>query len=210
METIKNTSKAENVGTEEMHVNEALPAYNRDGHYTYADYLTWDDGERWELIDGKPYLMSAPNINHQILLGEIFRQLANFLKGKKCRVFPAPFDVRLSHDTLDNTVVQPDVLVVCDIKKLADGKALTGAPDLAVEILSPSNPSHDKVTKFNKYLKAGIKEFWIIDPVSKTVFVNILSDGTYTSRIYGATGGISLHILSDCVIDLDELFTEIN
>jgi len=194
--------------SDEMSVKEALPAYNRDGYYTYSDYLTWDDDERWELIDGKPYLMSAPTANHQILQLELGRQLANFLKGKKCRAFISPFDVRLNHDTLDNTVVQPDVLVVCDKNKTADGKALAGAPDLAIEILSPSNPKHDTVRKFKKYMEAGIREYWIVDPKAKTVAVNVLENEKYNTRIHGEAEKVSVHVLENCVVDLGELFSE--
>ena len=193
---------------DEMSVKEPALAYNRDGYYTYSDYLTWEDDERWELIDGKPYLMSAPNENHQLLLGEIFRQLANFLKGKKCKVYFSPFDVRLNHDTLDDTVVQPDVLVVCDKNKTADGKTVKGAPDLAIEILSPSNPKHDTVIKFKKYMEAGVREYWIVDPKAKTVAVNILENGKYNTRICGETEKLPVCVLENCVVDLGEVFSE--
>ncbi|MDR0311390.1 MAG: Uma2 family endonuclease, partial [Acidobacteriota bacterium] len=94
-----------------------LPQENQ--RYTYADYYTWDDGERWELIEGEPYLMSpAPRQVHQEILRELLLQLATFLKGKPCKLFTAPFDVRLNADTYDDTVVQPDLLVVCDRSKL--------------------------------------------------------------------------------------------
>ena len=193
---------------DEMQVNEAMPAYDRSGYYTYADYLTWDDDERWELIDGKPYLMSAPTPNHQLLLGEIHRQLANFLKGKKCRVFFAPLDVRLNHDTLDDTVVQPDLLIVCDKDKYSDNKALKGAPDLAVEVLSPSNPRHDTLRKYKKYMESGVPEYWVVDPVTRTVNVHILSDGKYVTQHYNETDKISVHILDGYTIDLSEIFAE--
>jgi len=193
---------------DEMQVNEAMPAYDRSGYYTYADYLTWDDDERWELIDGKPYLMSAPTLNHQIVLGEMHFLFSSFLKGKKCRVFFAPLDVRLNHDTLDDTVVQPDLLIVCDKDKYSDNKALKGAPDLAVEVLSPSNPRHDTLRKYKKYMESGVPEYWVVDPVSKTVNVHILSDGKYVTKHYNETDKISVHILDGCTIDLSELFAE--
>jgi len=206
MDTPKDLHPEKNQSVDEMQVNEALPVYNRDGYYTYADYLTWDDDQRWELIDGKPYLMSAPNRNHQRALGDIYLLLGNFLKGKKCEVFFAPFDVRLNAETLDDTVVQPDVMVVCDEIKLEDGRGVIGAPDLVIEILSPSNPNHDRVRKFNKYCEAGVREFWIVDPVAKNVAVNILSDGKYTTRIYGSTDKVSVHVLTGLTIDLVEVF----
>jgi len=206
MQTPQDMQGDEGQVIDEMQVNEALPVYNRDGYYTYADYLTWDDDQRWELIDGKPYLMSAPNVNHQILSGEIYVQLHSFLRGGKCRVIYAPCDVRLNHDTLNDTVVQPDLMVVCDKEKYFDKKSVDGAPDLVIEILSPSNPNHDRVRKFNKYCEAGVREFWIVDPVAKNVAVNILSDGKYTTRIYGSTDKVPVHVLTGLTIDLVEVF----
>ncbi|MCL2249400.1 MAG: Uma2 family endonuclease [Oscillospiraceae bacterium] len=206
MDTTKTTHNNENQADSEMQVNEALSAYNRDGYYTYADYLTWDDDQRWELIDGKAYLMSAPNYSHQKVSGNFYLQLGNFLKGKKCEVFYAPFDVRLNADTLDDTVVQPDLMVVCDKDKLSGGKGVVGAPNLVIEILSPSNPNHDRVTKFKKYCETGVHEFWIVDPVAKTVTANILSDGKYISRIYGATDEIPVQALPGFVVELAEVF----
>ncbi len=95
----------------------------RDQHYTYADYCTWPEDERWELVDGVPYAMASPSDAHQVISVEISRQLANFLVGKPCQVFHAPFDVRLNAETGDDTVVQPDIFVVCD-KSKRDGKSI--------------------------------------------------------------------------------------
>jgi len=198
----------ENQASDAMTVNEPMPAYSRDGYYTYSDYIAWDDNERWELIDGIPFLMSAPTPNHQLLLLELSRQLANFLKGKRYRVFISPLDVRLNYDTLDDTVVQPDVLVVCDKNKYSDNKAISGAPDFVIEILSLSNQKHDTVTKFKAYMDAGVHEYWIVDPVAKTVAVNILSNGNYNTRIHGETEKVTAQIPDSCVIDLSELFSE--
>ena len=141
-----------------------MPLHQEEQRYTYADYVTWPGDERWELIDGVPYAMSpAPTIGHQRIAGEIHRQLANFLKGKPCEAFIAPVDVRLNADNDDDIVVQPDVLVVCDKNKL-DGKCCNGAPDFVVEILSPSTADHDRVNKFQVYVAAGVREYWIVDP----------------------------------------------
>jgi len=211
MKATNYTGKDEKQTNDAMQVSEAMPAYDRDGYYTYEDYYSWEleEGERWELIDGKAYKMSAPTLNHQDVAGEIFRQLANFLKGKKCKAYIAPVDVRLNYDTLDDTVVQPDVLVVCDENKLSDIRAVKGAPDLAVEVLSPSNPNHDRVLKFNNYREAGVREFWIVDPIARTVAVNILSGTNYTTHIHGATGNISLGVVKGCEVNLDEVFVEL-
>jgi len=130
-----------------------LALKNNNERWTYADYLTWPDDERWEIIDGVAYAMSpSPGKRHQELFGELFRQIANFLKGKSCKVFAAPFDVRLSDistasDNYAETVVQPDIFVVCDKNKL-DERGCKGAPDLIIEISSPSTGKNDLTIKF--------------------------------------------------------------
>ena len=187
-----------------MEVNEALPAYKR---YTYADYCTWDDDVRRELIDGVPYMMSAPNRRHQRILMQLSRLFSNFLVGNPCEVYAAPFDVRLNADSGDDTVVQPDLLVVCDRAKL-DGKACVGAPDLAVEILSLSSVVHDKVIKLRWYLQAGVREYWIVDPEKNAISVNILKNNEYVTCDYGGGGSIPVHVLEGCTINLPEVFAE--
>ena len=186
-------------------VEEALVDYNR--LYTYSDYLQWDDDKRHELIDGVPYLMSAPSRRHQKLLGKLFIQFDTLLKGKTCEVYFAPFDVRLNADTLDNTVVQPDLLIVCDKAKLDDA-GCKGAPDMVVEILSPSTSRHDRILKFKTYLKSGIGEYWIIDPETSTLAVHILKDGDYIIHPYAAEDTVPVHILEGCTINLSEVFEE--
>ena len=175
--------------------------------YTYADYCTWDDDKRWELIDGVPYAMAAPTTGHQGALSDIGIQIGHFLRGKKCRVFFAPTDVRLNTDSWDNTVVQPDLLVVCDKSKI-DEKGIIGAPDMVVEVLSPSSVSHDMITKFMLYLKANVREYWIVDPVSGNIIVNILEDGKYVATAYEKTKKVSVSVLDGCVVDLAEVFIE--
>ena len=177
-------------------------------HYTYADYCTWDDDERWELFDGELYAMAGTSTAHQTVSGNLHYQLFDFLKGKPCRVFTAPYDVRLNADTYDNTVVQPDLLVVCDKSKL-DDKSCKGAPDVVIEILSPSTAKHDKLLKFNTYQRAGVREYWIVDPDSRTVQVHILENGRYFTRSYGETDAIPVHVLEGCEISLPEVFTDV-
>jgi len=181
--------------------------YSAEKRYTYADYASWDDEIRYELIDGVPYLMSSPSQTHQKISMELSRQLANFLKGKPCEVYHAPFDVCLNAmGDEDNTVVQPDILIVCDISKL-DGKRCNGAPDMVVEILSPSNKSHDSLLKFNKYMQTGVREYWVVDPNAKTVRVCILNGGKYEMQDYSATDTVPVHVLDGFLINMREVFT---
>jgi len=185
---------------------EALRKERRE-YFTYADYRTWDDNKRYELIDGVPYLMSpAPFLAHQEIAGEFFGQLRDFLKGKPCKVFIAPVDVRLNADKLDDTVVQPDILVVCDRSKL-DGKSVQGAPDFIIEILSPSTSKQDVIVKFNKYMQAGVREYWIVDPENKSVVAHILKDGIYMTRAYDENNeAVPVLVLEGCTINLKEVF----
>ena len=184
-------------------VKEAQPDY--DMRYTYSDYLKWDDDIRRELIDGKVYLMAAPNRRHQELSSNLHGQFWAFLEGKSCKVYHAPFDVRLDADTLDDTVVQPDIVIVCD-HQILDDAGCNGVPDMVVEILSPSTAGTDRNTKFNKYLKAGIREYWIIDPEKCSLAVNILKDGKYITHAYTDKDIAPVHVLKDFSIDLSRVF----
>ena len=153
----------------------------RGKYYTLADVLCWDDRERWELIDGVPLMMAPPARIHQKIVSEINRQLGNYLKGKKCEVYPAPFAVRLFEENGDlpervDTLVEPDISVICDPSKL-DDIGCKGAPDLVIEVISPSSRRHDRVTKFNLYQRAGVQEYWIIDPSVKESLYYVLEDG---------------------------------
>ena len=186
-------------------VEEAQPAYNIK--YTYTDYLKWDDGVRRELIDGKIYLMAGSNRRHQKLSGNLYEQFKAFLKGKACEVYYAPLDVRLNADTLDDTVVQPDLMIVCD-DSILDDAGIKGAPDMVIEILSPATADYDRITKFNMYLQAGVKEYWIIDPVTKSLAVNILIDDRYITHVYANEETTPVHVLEGCTINLLEIFQE--
>ena len=176
--------------------------------YTYADYCSWNDGKRWELIDGVSYLMSpAPSWKHQDVSGHLNRLIGSFLVNKPCKVFHAPFDVRLNAAAGDDTVVQPDLVVICDRAKLS-GTGCVGVPDMVIEILSPSTSSWDKVVKFNKYLEAGVREYWIVDPDSKTVSVHLLDNGRYYATNYADTDIAPVHVLEGCMINLSDVFTD--
>ena len=161
-------------------------AYKLEETFTYADYLSWDTGERYEIIDGTAYAMSSPTARHQAISWELAGTIYEFLKNKQCKAFTAPFDVRLfpEEDDSDTTVVQPDILVVCDKSKLSDGKACRGAPDLIIEILSPGSVMMDRQVKAKKYCKAGVKEYWIVNAETLDIMVNLLTDGRYVSTVY--------------------------
>jgi len=190
-----------------MEVHEALRKYNEEGkRFTYTDYAGWDDDNRYELIDGVVHLMSAPSATHQSILVELSRQIANYLIGKSCKVFVAPFDVCINgKGDLDDTVVQPDILVICDNEKIED-KYCNGAPDLTIEILSPSTSRHDRIVKLNKYLQAGVREYWIIDPVDKSVTVHLLENNKYIIHAYDETDTVAIHVLDDCNVALQDIF----
>lgn len=179
-----------------------LPQENR---YTYADFLAGTEEDREELIEGHIRMMSEPSKAHQEAVGEIYAQLRNYLRGKKCRAYIAPFDVRLFERDGDqpddvDTVVEPDVMVVCDVSKV-DDQGIKGAPDLIVEVLSPSTQSHDRVTKFNLYRRAGVREYWLVDPESRVVQSFILQNGQYVAAASSGSDRLGVRVLEGCVID---------
>jgi Uma2 family endonuclease len=180
-----------------------------DRRYTYADYKAWelDEGERYELIDGEAYAMSAPNDFHQAISIELTYQFLHFLHGTSCKVRAAPYDVRLFYkeDESDDTVIQPDLAVICDEERRGY-EGGRGAPDLVVEILSPSNTSEEYVRKFNLYLEAGVREYWIVAPKSKTVQVFVLQDSAYTGTVYNSTATVSSKILPGLSVTLSDVF----
>lgn len=183
----------------------------RDAAYhTYADYLGWPEDVRYELIDGVAYLMGpAPLRVHQELVGEIFRQAANALEGKPCRAFVAPFDVRLPKgdeaDELVDTVVQPDVLVVCDQTKL-DARGLRGAPDWVVEVLWPASSSHDQTVKLAAYERAGVPEVWLVHPTDRVVTVYRLAGGAYGRPVIREMkDSLAVEVLPGVSIDWERL-----
>ena len=184
-------------------------AYKLEETYTYEDYLSWDDDERYELIDGIVYMMAAPSIAHQAILSELLGTIWSFLKGKPCKVFAAPFDVRLfpEEDLSDTTVVQPDIVVVCDPSKLSDGKACRGAPDLVIEILSDSSVIIDRNVKAEKYLEAGVKEYWVVSAKNLEVLVNVLTGARYVSTVY--RDRVPSTVLPGLTIDLQMVKEEV-
>lgn len=178
--------------------------------HTYADYLAWPEDVRYELIDGEAYLMApAPTLEHQDIAGEIFRQVANALDGRPCRPFIAPVDVRLPRgnesDEVIDTVVQPDVLVVCDTNK-TDRRGIRGAPDWVVEVLSPATAAHDQIAKRRIYERAGVPEYWLVHPQDRTVTIYTLAAGQYGKpAIFELKSETPIGVLPGVVIAWDAL-----
>jgi Uma2 family endonuclease len=180
---------------------------------TYADYCTWSDQGRWELIDGEALEMTpAPSRSHQDSLRELFLAIGNFLRGKPCTIYSSPFDVRLydSPDQTDSqipTVVQPDLVVICDKTKL-DERGCLGAPDLVIEITSPESISRDLKTKLNLYEKHGVKEYWVVNPSEKTVSVFYRNKQEHYDKpaIYTGKEKMRSEILEGISIVVDEVF----
>jgi len=191
----------------------ALPKFKEDDRFTYADYLTWDDDQRWELIDGEAFCMSpVPSRLHQKWLGELHRQIANYLEERPCEVYLAPFDVRLqdlpgASDEGTLTVVQPDIMVVCDLAKL-DDRGIKGAPDLVVEIISPSTAKREITVKHQLYQRYGVKEYWLLYPNDRTLLVYKLSEeGRYSQpMVFGEGDIVPVPLLGDLFIDMGKVF----
>ncbi|MGY6743745.1 MAG: Uma2 family endonuclease [Cecembia sp.] len=186
--------------------------YTEYGRYTYADYLTWEIDHMVELIKGKVFRQAAaaPRRIHQEVSGRIFAKFYTHLERKECKVYAAPFDVRLpvksrKHEDI-TTVVQPDICVVCDPEKL-DDLGCVGAPDLIMEILSPSNNKKELQNKYEVYEESGVLEYWIIHPYEKTLLFYTLTDRKYVpSKLFTLGDRVPSHCIEGFVLDLDELF----
>ncbi len=180
--------------------------------YTYADYLTWQFQERVELIMGKIFKMfPAPTSRHQYVTMAISSGIYQFLKGKPCKVFPAPFDVTLPDATgVRDTVLQPDITVVCDPSKITE-QGCHGTPDLVVEVISRSSVKKDLHEKYSVYEKAGVKEYWIVNPHDRSLIIFILDDKGFYQPSKPLTQGDKAHciVLPGFELDLDELFVDV-
>ena len=188
----------------------------RDTHYhTYADYLTWSASHGDELINGTAYVREppGPSPSHQGMVVELSRQVANALKGKACRVYMAPLDVRLpksnEEDGQIDTVVQPDVFIVCDLQKI-DARGMRGAPDWLAEVLSPGTANYDKRRKLPVYERAGVREVWLIDPIVRTLTLYRLEGGHYgPATLLELKGKTPITAVPGVTIDWDEALAEI-
>lgn len=191
-----------------------MPLSAKQERFTFADCLTWDEDEHIEIINGEAFMMATPSRIHQGICFEIGRQLGNYLEGKQCKVYPAPFGVRLFErdgDSPENvdTVVEPDISVVYDRSKL-DEHGCKGAPDLIVEVLSPSTQRHDQLVKLNLYQRAGVREYWIVDPENRTVRVMVQADDglLHVHEVYRQEDVAKVNVLDGCFIELSKVFSE--
>jgi Uma2 family endonuclease len=160
---------------------------------------------------GMAYGMAGPSFNHQLVSGEISRQIANYLVGKNCKVLSAPLDVRLRYEQNgeDSIVVQPDIMVVCD-EKIRAKDGIHGVPDFIIEVLSPSTASKDMLLKFNLYMRAKVREYWLVDPENKNVMACILQDdGFYNVVKYEADDDVPIGIFQDFAIELKDVFAQL-
>lgn len=179
--------------------------------FTLADILAWDEDERVELICGVPVMHAAPSRIHQLISRRLVMQIGDYLEDKTCEIYYAPFAVRLfekdgdSKDDVD-TVVEPDIAVVCDHGKL-DDIGCKGAPDLIIEILSPSTQRNDRMVKYGLYQRAGVREYWIVDPDTKTVQVCTLENGQYYApQVYTSAATVKVNVLDNCFVELSKVF----
>ena len=173
--------------------------------YDEEDYYNLPENVRAELIDGfLIYNQAAPSRLHQTILMELSGTIREYIKSQKgnCRVYPAPFAVKLRKDR--KTIVEPDISVICDRNKLTD-QGCTGAPDWIIEIVSPSNSSHDYITKLNLYSDTGVREYWIVDPAKKSIFVYYLEKTNFKVETYTFNDRIKVNIYDDLYIDFAEL-----
>ncbi|MCX7950907.1 MAG: Uma2 family endonuclease [Clostridiales bacterium] len=186
----------------------AIPNYNLK--YTYEDYIKWDDDNKYEIIDGTPYLLASPSLEHQRISIRLSGELYNYFKNKKCEVITAPFDVVLFKEGEEpfksKNIVQPDISIICDENKLNE-RGCFGSPNLIIEILSPSTTSIDYVKKLNLYQEYKVKEYWIVNPKSKTVQIFKLVEDRYDiTEIYLYNDIIKVDMFEGLEIKLEDIF----
>ena len=195
-----------------LYVKEASEEYKAEPIFTYEDYLTWPDDERWELIDGKAIRLESPSEYHQQISLNLSSAFHGYLTGKTCKAYSAPLDVCFHIDGKKDTVFQPDIFIVCD-RTIIEEKRIKGTPDLVMEILSKSTTKHDKTEKLAKYEKHGVKEVWLIDPEKQEVLVYILNMWNKYNKptIYRSSDDIlQTTVLSKFKINLKNIFSREN
>ncbi len=173
-------------------------------HFTETDYYNLPDDKRAELIEGQLYDQAVPRRIHQEVLNAINTKIFNYIASGNgpCKVYPAPFAVKLFDD--NETIVEPDISVICDKNKLTE-KGCSGAPDWIIEIVSPGNPSNDYIRKLNLYANAGVREYWIVNPVKKNIFVYHLEATKFEVNIYSFQDKIKVNIYDDLCIDFRDI-----
>ena len=178
-------------------------AARKTARFTWRDYQSWPDDERWEIIGGETFAMTpAPNLRHQDIVTELSRQMANAFLDRPCKVYVSPTDVKLSEED----VVQPDLLVVCDKSKMKRTH-IEGAPTLVIEVLSPSTAAFDRVRKLRLYAASGVQEVWLVTPYPHTVEVFALDGDEYRlAGVYGIEDTLLSRRFPDLTIDLERLF----
>lgn len=185
-----------------------MPALQNVQSFSLADYEALPDTVRAEVYDGEVIYLSSPSQEHQTTLTELLVTIRSYIKNKKgnCSVFPAPFDVKLNDSPL--TIVQPDLIIVCDKNKL-DGKRCNGAPDFIIEIVSPGNPADDYIKKLYYYKTYGVREYWIVDPRRKNITVNYFEENVLNVQ-YSFDATVKVNIYDDLYIDFSEIAMILN
>ena len=185
--------------------------------FTYADYLTWNFKERIELIRGRIFKMSpAPAVKHQVISANLYSFFVRKILNSSCQILYAPVDVRLKgksfrkkkrRDDQITTVVQPDIIVVCDLAKLEDNRSVDGAPEMVIEILSPGNTKTETKYKLDLYEENGVEEYWMVYPEYKSVEVFLLKDDAYGKPVFYEAGDkIPCTVLKGLKVPVDEIF----
>nr|WP_314751673.1 Uma2 family endonuclease [uncultured Capnocytophaga sp.] len=179
-----------------------------NGIYTYADYLMWKIKDRVEILKGKIFKMSpAPAISHQSISFNLSGLFFMYFHNKPCKVFASPFDVVFKNkDGKEDTVVQPDLCVVCDPERLADGKRCQGAPDLIIEILSPGNSKKELKNKYELYQEAGVREYWLVHPQDEYVIINVLENNLYRALPPFVDKEVTSVIFPDLSLQTEDIF----
>ena len=182
--------------------------------YTYADYLTWQFSDRVELLWGYIRQMAAPNQRHQQLASDLHGNIWTYLRGRPCRVYLAPFDVRLprKHKLTNEdiiTVIQPDLCIICDLSKI-DKAGCLGAPDWIIEILSKGNTKKEMKEKFDAYEESGVREYWIVQPAYSNILVYTLQNEKFQAAptLFSTDQNATSHCFPDLTIDLNEVFAD--
>jgi Uncharacterized protein conserved in cyanobacteria len=175
--------------------------------YTEQDYNNLPEDVRAELIEGSIYYQAAPSRIHQEILENLYTIINNYIhsKGGLCKVYPAPFAVKFKEDS--QTIVEPDISVICDMDKLTD-KGCTGAPDWIIEIVSPGNSGHDYIKKLNLYADMGVREYWIVNPIVKSLLVYYFDETNIDPKSYSFKDKVKVNIYDEFYIDFSALLYE--